>query len=66
MSVIGEEDLVQDSNIDIINEIDKEMLSLKCPEHLVNATEDEVLILFKSIALFLFNIFFYLLVCSVG
>lgn len=42
MSIIGEEDLTQDANIDIISEIDKEILNLKCPDNLTNVTEEDV------------------------
>lgn len=42
MSIIGEEDLTQDTNIDIVSETDKEILNLKCPDNLANVTEEDV------------------------
>lgn len=42
MSIIGEEDLAQETNIDIVSETDKDILNLKCPDHLVNVTEEDV------------------------
>ena len=42
MSIIGEEDLAQDTNIDLINEIDKEILKIKCPDNLMSVTEEDV------------------------
>ena len=42
MSIIGEEDLAQETNIDLVSEIDKEILNLQCPESLVNVTEEDV------------------------
>ncbi len=42
MSIIGEEDLAQETNVELVSDIDKEVLNLQCPEELVNVTEEDV------------------------
>lgn len=46
MSVIGEEDLAQETDTELVSDIDKEVLNLKCPEDLVNVTEEDVSIIY--------------------
>lgn len=42
MSIIGEEDLAQETNTEFVSDIDKEVLNLKCPAELVDVKEEDV------------------------
>lgn len=67
MSIIGEEDLAQESNVELVNDIDKEVLNLRCPEELVNVTEEDVSIEFtESFQCCCYISSIFLSVCCVG
>jgi hypothetical protein len=67
MSIIGEEDLAQESNVELVNDIDKEVLNLRCPEELVNVTEEDVSIEFTESFQYCCCIsYIFLSVCCVG
>jgi 3'(2'), 5'-bisphosphate nucleotidase len=42
MSIIGEEDLAQETDVELVSDLDKEVLNLQCPEELQNVTEEDV------------------------
>ena len=42
MSIIGEEDLAQETDVELVSDLDKEVLNLQCPEELRNVTEEDV------------------------
>lgn len=42
MSIIGEEDLAQETDVELVTDIDKEVLNLQCPEELSNVSEEDV------------------------
>ena len=56
MSIIGEEDLAQETNVELVNDIDKEVLNLQCPEELVNVTEEDVSIAYTRSSQYICNI----------
>lgn len=66
MSIIGEEDLAQETNVELVNDIDKEVLNLRCPEELVNVTEEDVSIEFTELFQYCYISSIFLSVCCVG
>nr|CAH0103015.1 unnamed protein product [Daphnia galeata] len=44
MSIIGEEDLAQETDVELVSDLDKEVLNLQCPEELRNVTEEDFVV----------------------